>query len=127
MSMATPMIERYRDVEGRWRWRLLAADGHPLADGVMAFDDEDALFDHLDRLRRLVPTATICETRPSGADHSCFVTQPGTGDEWRWHLIVTGDHVADSGEGYADRSGAEASAEHTADAIASADVRTWGA
>lgn len=57
MSDAT--IQRYQDIEDRWRWRLVGGDGHPLADGSQAFTDASALSDHLDRLRSVVPSLDI--------------------------------------------------------------------
>lgn len=58
--MTNATLQRYRDVENRWRWRLVASDGHPLADGTQSFETAGGLDGHLDALRdRLPPLAVI--------------------------------------------------------------------
>lgn len=59
MSEAT--IQLYQDVNDRWRWRLVASDGHPLADGSQAFPLHDDLQSHLDRLKAVVPGLPIID------------------------------------------------------------------
>lgn len=125
--MDTPTIQRYRDIDDHWRWRLLGADGHPLADGELAFPDETSLERHLERVRTNLPAATIADDVDDCQDTTaCVVRTRGHDDEWRWELHIDGECIAESGEGYADRDALEAAIERTTTAMAEAAVSTWG-
>lgn len=77
--------------------------------------------DGLDRRVDAISGATRAEFTPAG-----FVCHRGGDGEWRWRLRLRGAHVADSGEGYADRATATDHAELTTSALPGAAVRTWG-
>lgn len=127
MTTMTETIQRYRDIDDDWRWRLIGADGHPLADGELAFTAADELDDHLDRLRQAVPAAAVVDEpgRCPVAGDACIVRTTGHDDEWRWQLFIDATTVAKSGEGYADRDALDAAIERTQAAIADATVSTW--
>ncbi len=190
--MSGAVVERYRDVEDQWRWRLLGEDGHVLADGATTHASAAAMADWLDDLRGTVGDAavvvadepvivvepqwvalivdaegTVVARSPPMADRDAaidtaegalatagvparwtnvdgpadrdvhwdepvvfdptgVICHHGHDGEWRWQLRHRGEHVADSGEGYAD---AETAATHAMDAVSvlpAAEARTWG-
>ncbi len=123
--MSTPTIQRYQDIDQEWRWRLLGSDGHPLADGTIAFADGSALGDHLDWLRGAILSATIVTDPDAVPSSPTIVIHEGTDDEWRWRFEADADHVADSGEGYATVEAAIEAAERTQSAITNATISTW--
>lgn len=59
--MTNATLQRYRDVTDEWRWRMIADDGHPLADGTLTFDSATALNVHLERLRAVTPEMSIVD------------------------------------------------------------------
>lgn len=59
--MTGATLQRYSDVADMWRWRMLADDGHPLADGTHSFDSAAALDIHLERLRAVTPEVSIVD------------------------------------------------------------------
>lgn len=125
MSDAT--IQYYTDIEGSWRWRLVADDGHPLADGIEVFDTRRSLDAHLDRVaERVVDAAIVGPDDDIGSADVRFVVESGHDGEWRWGLYLDDRRIADSGEGYADPTGAIDSATNTKTALPRASISTWG-
>ncbi|MFP4628133.1 MAG: DUF1508 domain-containing protein [Halobacteriales archaeon] len=57
--MTEATIERYTDVDGAWRWRLVDDDEHVLADGATAHASAEALSAHLQRLREVATAARV--------------------------------------------------------------------
>lgn len=70
--MSSPTIEHYEDVEGRWRWRLLDADAHVLADGTEARPDRGSLEAAVERAVDAMATAPV-----EVVDRSLVVVEPG--------------------------------------------------
>lgn len=58
-------IQRYRDVDEAWRWRLIGDDGHPMADGETTHPTVTALDTHLDDLAHDLAEAVVA-TLPTG-------------------------------------------------------------
>lgn len=59
MSAAT--IELYTDIEDRWRWRVVSATGHVLADGTETFEDRSGVESRLSTLLEAIPNARVID------------------------------------------------------------------
>jgi uncharacterized protein YegP (UPF0339 family) len=95
-------FEVYEDAAGKWRWRLVHRNGEILADPGQGYNDRDAAEDAVERVKEYAPEADRLET--GDAAFEIFEDEAG---EYRWRLRRrNGDIMADSGEGYASRSGA---------------------
>ncbi len=88
-------FEVYRDRAGEWRWRLVHRNGNVLADGGEGY------------VRRSDAHAAIERIREDDGELTYEVYEDAAG-EHRWRLRAPNDElVADGGEGYASRSGAD--------------------
>ncbi|MFB6269377.1 MAG: YegP family protein [Halobacterium sp.] len=107
-------FEIYRDVAGEWRWRLVHKNGNILADSGQGYSRRrDA--------RRAVDTV---QERVSEADFDVYEDDAG---DYRWRLrAANGNIIADSGEGYSSRSGAEDAAERVTEYAPDADALDVG-
>ncbi|NHN40779.1 DUF1508 domain-containing protein [Halorubellus sp. JP-L1] len=95
-------FETSTDAAGGHRWRLVAANGEPIADSGEGYSSRSALTDAIDRVRDLAPQAD----RLTIAAAVIEVHEDGSG-EFRWRLRHrNGTILGTSGEGYASRSGA---------------------
>nr|WP_233357312.1 DUF1508 domain-containing protein [Halococcoides cellulosivorans] len=93
-------FEVYRDAASEWRWRLVHRNGEILADGGQGYSRRNDANRAVDRLREAI-------------DEYDVEVYEDAADEYRWRLEASnGRIVADSGEGYASRSGAEDAIEH---------------
>ncbi len=96
-------FEVYEDNAGQYRWRLVHDNGNIIADGGEGYADERGAEDAVDRIRSYGPEAHVLDI--GTAAFELYEDQAG---EWRWRLRHrNGNIMADSGEGYASRSGAE--------------------
>jgi uncharacterized protein YegP (UPF0339 family) len=88
-------FEIYRDSASEWRWRLVHRNGNVLADSGEGYSRRRDARRAVNRIR-------------SNLDDMTVEVYEDAGDEYRWHLeSANGRLMADSGEGYADRGGAE--------------------
>lgn len=93
--------ELYEDRRGEHRWRLLGANGQIVADSGEGYKSADAAEDGLDRVRRFAPDTDVLDI-----GRAVFEVYEDASDEFRWRLRArNGRILADSGEGYEDRSG----------------------
>ena len=86
-------FEVYEDAAGEWRWRFVHRNGQILGDSGEGYPT-----------RAESRTAITSVVEAVGKDDS-FDVYEDRGGEWRWRLLAGGEIVADSGEGYADKSG----------------------
>jgi uncharacterized protein YegP (UPF0339 family) len=86
----------YQDAADEWRWRLIHRNGEILGDSGEGYDSRSEASDAVDRVRDLA------------TDEDAFEIFEDEAGEHRWRLVAGNDQiVADSGEGYASRSGLE--------------------
>ncbi|EMA65982.1 hypothetical protein C461_12443 [Halorubrum aidingense JCM 13560] len=131
-------FEMYRDRGGEWRWRLIHENGNVLGDSGQGYSSRSKARQGLDSVRSNVAAAGVEEPGADGAE----VTGDGTGaagagatfelyedaaGEYRWRLRHrNGNIVADSGEGYASKSGAADAIERVREYAPDADVLEVG-
>jgi uncharacterized protein YegP (UPF0339 family) len=107
-------IEIYRDRASEWRWRLVHQNGNILADSGDGYSRRRDARRAVDRLRNSVDDAT-------------FELYEDEAGEYRWRARSSnGRIVADSGEGYADRSGGREALERVREHLPAADVLDIG-
>ncbi len=107
-------FEVYRDAAGEWRWRLVHQNGNILADGGQGYSRRNDANRAVDRLRE-------------GVDDVEFEIYEDNAGEYRWRARGGNDRiVADSGEGYDSRNGAERSVERVRSHAAQADTLVIG-
>ncbi|MFB6303871.1 MAG: HVO_2922 family protein [Haloferacaceae archaeon] len=95
-------FEVYEDAAGEYRWRLESPNGRIVADSGEGYTERDEAEDAVERVREYVPEADTLEV-----GRAAFEIYEDRGGEWRWRLRHrNGNILADSGEGYSDRSGA---------------------
>jgi uncharacterized protein YegP (UPF0339 family) len=96
-------FEVYEDKGGEYRWRLIHQNGNTIADSGDGYESKDGAEDAVERFRRTAPEAHVLDIGTA-----VFEIYGDTAEEWRWRLRHrNGRILADSGEGYASRSGAE--------------------
>ncbi|MDZ5812301.1 HVO_2922 family protein [Halorubrum sp. AD140] len=109
-------FELFRDAAGEWRWRLIHENGDVLADSGEGYSSRSKARQGLESVRSNAAEAALAELGVGDADASdgagsagaTFELYEDQGGEWRWRLRHrNGNVVADSGEGYASKSGAE--------------------
>ena len=97
-------FEVYEDSAGEYRWRLRHDNGNIIADGGEGYAARANAEDAVGRIREYAPEAHVLDIGTAA-----FELYADAGGEHRWRLRHrNGTIMADSGEGYADRSGAEA-------------------
>jgi uncharacterized protein YegP (UPF0339 family) len=107
-------FEVYRDRANEWRWRLVHRNGTILADSGEGYTRRNDANRAVDRLRERV---TELE----------FDVYEDNAGEYRWRLRGTNDRIiADSGEGYASRDGAEKATERVETYAPDADALDIG-
>lgn len=95
-------FEIYEDTAGEHRWRLRSPNNQILADSGEGYASESGAEDAVDRAREHFPTADIVEIGEGAIE----VYEDSSG-EFRWRLRHrNGNILADSGEGYSDRTSA---------------------
>jgi len=96
-------FEVYEDSAGDHRWRLRHDNGNIIADSSEGYASGSGARDAVDRVRGLASEAHVLDI-----GSAAFEIYEDRSEEWRWRLRHrNGNILADSGEGYADRSGAE--------------------
>jgi uncharacterized protein YegP (UPF0339 family) len=91
-------FERYRDNAGQYRWRLLHKNGNIMADSGQGYSSRRAARNGVESVRKNVA---------EGGNAEFDVYEDNAGD-YRWRLVHTnGNIIADCGQGYASKSGAE--------------------
>jgi uncharacterized protein YegP (UPF0339 family) len=94
-------FELYEDSSGEWRWRLRAG-GDVVADSGEGYSSKQAAEEAIERVQRDAGGADVLDY---GTPH--FEVYEDRAGEWRWRFVAAnGRIVADSGEGYASKSGA---------------------
>lgn len=95
-------VEVYEDDSGEFRWRLRGQNNQIMADSGEGYADRGGADDAVERFREYTPDADVLEI-----GRAVFELYEDRGGEFRWRLRHrNGNILADSGEGYADRSGA---------------------
>jgi uncharacterized protein YegP (UPF0339 family) len=111
-------FELYPDAAGEYRWRLLHRNGRILADSGEGYASRRNARRAADRVREIAATATL--------DDGFEVYEDRAG-EHRWRLRAdNGEIVADSGEGYSDRSSARDAVERIQRDAGDADLLAIG-
>ncbi len=88
--------EVYADAAGEFRWRLLHRNGNILADSGEGYSSRSNARRAARRVGELAPDSEVDDG---------FEVYQDNAEEWRWRLrAANGELVADSGEGYANRS-----------------------
>jgi len=96
-------FEVYEDNAGEYRWRLRHDNGNIIADGGEGYASRANAEDAVGRIVEYAPEAHVLDIGTAA-----FELYADAGGEHRWRLRHrNGTIMADSGEGYADRSGAE--------------------
>jgi uncharacterized protein YegP (UPF0339 family) len=105
-------FEMYRDRAGQWRWRLIHENGNVLGDSGQGYSSRSKARQGLDSVRSNVAEATVdhgddeTDAGAAGAGATFELYEDSAG-EYRWRLRHdNGNIIADSGEGYASKSGA---------------------
>lgn len=94
-------IELFEDARGEWRWRLRHDNGEIIADSGEGYSTEADAREAIDRIRDHAASATALDVT-----QGVFEVYEDEAEEWRWRLRHrNGRILADSGEGYASRSG----------------------
>ena len=94
-------FEVYEDRRGEHRWRASSANDEIVADSGEGYADGSEAEAAAERVRELAPAADVLDV-----GRAAFEVYEAADGEWRWRLRHrNGNVLADSGEGYADRSG----------------------
>ncbi|WP_158853515.1 DUF1508 domain-containing protein [Halorhabdus sp. CUG00001] len=95
-------FEIYEDNAAEYRWRLSSTNDRIVADSGEGYTERSEAADAVERVENYAPDADVLDVTPAA-----FEVYEDAGGEWRWRLRHrNGNIIADSGEGYADRSGA---------------------
>ena len=126
-------FEVYQDAGGGWRWRLIHENGNILADSGEAYSSRSKARQGLDSVRSNVGDAPVDDLDAGddadggGSVGATFELYEDTGGEYRWRLRHrNGNIIADSGEGYASKSGAKDAIERVREYGPAADVLEVG-
>ena len=96
-------FEVYEDSGGEYRWRLVHRNGNIIADSGEGYASKSGAEDAVERIRSYAPVAHVLDI-----GSAAFEIYRDNAEEWRWRLRHrNGNILADSGEGYASRSGVE--------------------
>ncbi|WP_181684749.1 DUF1508 domain-containing protein [Halorhabdus salina] len=115
-DLDTLAFEVFEDNAGEYRWRLQSTNDRIVADSGEGYTDRGEAKNAVERVENYAPDADVLDVTPAA-----FEVYEDAGGEWRWRLRHrNGNIIADSGEGYADRSG-------TWDAIESVKTNAPGA
>ncbi|WP_144798352.1 HVO_2922 family protein [Halorubrum depositum] len=126
-------FEMFRDAAGEWRWRLIHENGNVLADSGEGYSSRSKARQGLDSVRSNAAEAALddldAEDAAAGASDASatFELYEDRGGDYRWRLRHrNGNVIADSGEGYASKSGAEDAIERVRDYAPDASVLEVG-
>jgi len=113
-------FEVYEDDAGEHRWRLLGGNDRILADSGEGYTRRNDAEEAVERVRDYAPDADVLEI-----GRAAFELYEDTAGEHRWRLRHrNGNVLLDSGEGYADRSGARDGIESVKRNAPNAEVET---
>ena len=125
-------FELFRDRGGEYRWRLIHQNGNVLADGGEGYSSRSKARQGLDSVRSNVADAPVEDLDGDDGDETgsataTFELYEDRGGEYRWRLRHrNGNIIADSGEGYASKSGAKDAIERVREYGPDADVLDIG-
>lgn len=96
-------FETYEDNSGNFRWRLRGGSGDIMADSGEGYASRDSVEDAVQRFKQYAPEADYLEI-----GQTAFEIYEDTAGEARWRLRHrNGNVIADSGQGYSNRSSAQ--------------------
>jgi uncharacterized protein YegP (UPF0339 family) len=96
-------FEVYEDTAGEYRWRLVHRNGNLIADGGEGYTSKSGAEGAVERIREYAPDAHVLDV-----GSAAFEIYEDAESKWRWRLRHrNGNILADSGQGYAGRPGAE--------------------
>ncbi|SDZ97979.1 Uncharacterized conserved protein YegP, UPF0339 family [Haloplanus vescus] len=100
--MTNITFELFEDAADEWRWRARHQNGEIVADGGEGYASKSGAREAITRLQAYAPDADVLEV-----GKAAFEVYRDKGGEYRWRLVHrNGNILADSGEGYAEKSGA---------------------
>jgi uncharacterized protein YegP (UPF0339 family) len=106
-GISTLEFEVYEDAAGEHRWRLRGGNDQILADSGEGYDTRNEAETAVERVREYAPDAAVLDI-----GRATFEIFEDKGGDQRWRLRhQNGNILMDSGQGYADRSGARAGIE----------------
>jgi len=106
-------FERYEAESGEFRWRLRHDNGNIIADSGQGYGSRSGVENAIDGIREYVGPADYLR-----ADPTAIEIYRDKASEFRWRLIhKNGAILADSGEGYSNRSGARRAVDRVRDRI----------
>ncbi|WP_335999396.1 YegP family protein [Halorientalis halophila] len=95
-------FEIYEDSAGEYRWRMRGGNDEILGDSGEGYGSRDGAEDAVESVREYAPDADVLDI-----GRAAFEIYEDRGGDHRWRLRHrNGNILLDSGEGYADRSGA---------------------
>ncbi len=105
-------FELFRDKAGKWRWRLIHENGNILADSGEGYSSRSKARQGAESVRSNVADAVVDdgdgESPEDAGSKATIELYEDAADEYRWRLRHrNGNIIADSGEGYSSKSGAE--------------------
>lgn len=114
-------FELYEDQAGEWRWRLRHDNGNIIADSGEGYTARQSAETAIERVRAYVGPADYLRANPTAIE-----IYRDKAAEWRWRLIHrNGNILADSGEGYANRSGARRAIDRIRDRLNDVDFEVF--
>ncbi len=119
-------FELFRDRADEHRWRLRHDNGNIIGSSGEGYSSKQKAKQGMESVRKNLPGASVVEiTRPEDAAQATFEVYEDNAGEHRWRLRHDNSNIiADSGEGYADRSGVEDAVERVRSYAATADTLT---
>ena len=113
-------FEVYEDNAGEYRWRLLGGNDRILADSGEGYTEKREAEAAVERVREYAPEADTLDV-----GRAAFEIYEDNAGEYRWRLRhKNGNILFDSGQGYADRSGARDGIESVKRNVPGADVES---
>ena len=109
-------VDVYRDKADMWRWRLVHDNGNIIARSTGSYPKRTDAESDIERARQTITDAVIAtlDEGLAGSDSTDEATQPrfelyrDKAGEWRWRFIHDDSEImADSGEGYTRKAGAQ--------------------
>ena len=111
-------FETYEDAAGEYRWRLKGSNDRIVADSGEGYADCGGVEDAVERVRTHAPEADVLDI-----GRAAFEIYEDAAGEHRWRLRHrNGNSIMDSGEGYANRSGARDGIESVKRTAPAADI-----
>jgi len=110
-------FEVYADKAGQYRWRLLHKNGEILGDSGEGYESRAAARAAVESVQSIAPDATVDDG---------FEVYEDAAEEWRWRLLDGEEIIADSGEGYTQRTNAMDAVDRVSAYAAEADLLAIG-